>query len=70
MSTADDDPRNGVHIAAGESVLGAAALIYNWLMENADGTAERAQFVLELDQLMCDSEFTSACLQGLRSPGG
>lgn len=62
----NDDPRTGVHIPAGASMLEAAAAVQVWLHDNAStNAAERAQFVVELDGLMCDYDFTLACVKGL-----
>ena len=61
----DYDPRTGIHIAAGESILGAAALVQGWLYDNTNSPQQRAQFVIELDGLMTDFDFTLGCVKGL-----
>jgi hypothetical protein len=64
----EDDPRKGVTIPAGASTLEAAAAMASWLHDNANTAKERAQFVIELDDLLTDFDFTLACVKGL-APG-
>lgn len=59
------DPRNGVTLPAGADITEAAALVSVWLHDNVGTVRDRARFVVELDELLADYDFTIACVKGL-----
>ena len=59
------DPRTGVTLPAGIDITEAAALVSVWLHDNAGTVKDRARFVVELDELLADYDFTIACVKSL-----
>jgi hypothetical protein len=62
------DPRTGVTLPADIDITEAAALVSVWLRDNVGTVKDCARFVVELDDLMADYDFTIACVKGL-APG-
>jgi hypothetical protein len=62
-----NDPRNGATIPAGATVAEAAAIVQGWLLENTDSTTQKVEFVLHLDDYLCDYDFTTGCYEALEN---
>lgn len=65
MTDPTADPRTGVTLPTGIDITEAAALVQVWLHDNLGTVKDRARFVVALDELVADYDFTIACVKGL-----